>query len=115
MATPLDNLRSAQSRRLTQSCIVYNRAETGNALGRKTYVYNAGPTYACRVQPITAREQPAGDRPIQRADASIVLPWNAVVTENDRLNIGGTYYEVTGTNGDQADRMTLTCDCTRVR
>lgn len=88
---------------------VYSPDRTQTALGGVTSNYAPGAVYPCILQAGVRipKEMNTGEEITSIADYTAKLPWNAVVSVTDRLQVGSNMYEVLAQNGDQSERITL--------
>jgi head-tail adaptor len=100
MTIPSDEItamRTELGKLLPDSCIILTAGSaTPNGAGEVSVSWAASGTVTCRLDPIKGREEIAGGAvdPYQRM--RLTLPYNAGVTEANRVRIGGVDYNVVG-------------------
>jgi SPP1 family predicted phage head-tail adaptor len=93
-AGELAALRAELAALLPDTCVISAGSLTPDSMGEVVTTWTASGTVACRIDPIKAGEQPAGGAVQPYSRMRVTLPYNAVVTHDHRLTIGGVNYEI---------------------
>jgi hypothetical protein len=117
-AQELADLRAEFLSELTETCSVLDVGGTEDDYGGSGGP--PGPTlvYPCRVQEqlYTSPQEQAGGGRVESAMTFIIkMPWNAVVTEKNRIQSGDNIFEVIGNDAGRTDLLTLSNFCRRVK
>ena len=114
-AATLEALRENQELYLTDTCTVLTATDVSSGFGGDVTTWNLGTSYPCRIteerQPI---EKSEGDRTASVILYRIFLPWDAVVSSQDRLRVSGIDYEPFGDTDQVSERLTLQVVCRRL-
>lgn len=108
--------RAAQFRLMDNTAVVQENLAPRTGSGGTKDVWQDTPlSYPCNVQTRNANEVQQAGRTIAAYTYLVKLPWNAAVTERNRLRVEDSFYYIHGTNGDDLNRQTLECYCTVTR
>jgi head-tail adaptor len=125
LETPLDAETLALARETAESTMTETasvRVNTGTVsqhggIRENWTIPDPARAYKCRRQAFPGSQgegaQP-GDRQGVQIIRRILLPWNADVDSGMRLIVGSDTYNVTGTNSDSTDRVSLVCTVAKV-
>lgn len=93
-AAELASMRAALLASLPDRCTIRRNSPTSDGQGGETEAWGDGVSYACRLVRRAVRETREGDRPAGEGRWLLLLPFDATVRAQDRVEIRGTEYEV---------------------
>lgn len=95
-AGDLESMRATLEASLPGTAIIQSKTVVSDGGGGGTASWTAAGTVACRLSPLrSGGETMEGDRVTPDARFAITLPWDASVTEANRLSIASEIYSVT--------------------
>ena len=104
---------------LTDVCIVVSPgATTPNGIGGRTRGPSSSRTYPCRLQsytPFASPEQVRGGQISGQDIYTLLLPWDAVVSPESRVEKDGQRYEVIGPIDQRTERISVQVTVARIR
>jgi HK97 gp10 family phage protein/SPP1 family predicted phage head-tail adaptor len=101
-AADLTSMRGVLNDSLPDSAVIQSRTYTSDSGGGGTATWTAGGTVACRIAPVSGDERAIGGRLSPDAKWIVTLPANTSVSEDQRLVISGTTYEVEAVRGPRS-------------
>ena len=106
----LSKIRKLNLRIMPDTATVYSPTSTSDGRGGWTTTWTAGSSYSCRFRPASQhdrhdRQQLAGGQAISDPMFVAVLPYNAELSEDARLQIDEIDYEIVGWLGNQTYKV----------
>ena len=103
----LSKIRKLNLRIMPDTATVYSPTSTSDGRGGWTTTWTAGSSYSCRCRPASQhdRQQLAGGQAITDPIFVAVLPYDAALSEADRLQINEIDYEIVGWLGNKTYKV----------
>lgn len=108
LAAELASMRGAMVESFPQTCAILRTTAgaSDNQGGHAETEAEVG-TYACRLSASRPVEHEVGDQIVSDLAWTALLPYNADVTQGDRLQVDEDEFEVAGTDADAPERIAL--------
>jgi SPP1 family predicted phage head-tail adaptor len=90
----LNRMREVAEQALPGTAVVQASTYVSDGGGGGSYTWANSGTLSCRVAPIAGGENQVGGRIGANSTHIVTLPWDAVVTEESRLSIGGGTFNI---------------------
>lgn len=102
---------------LPDTAIIYTATSAADGQGGHTETWAAAGTVDCRLSPRTQQQgsEPGyGERQAAVADWVITLPASTTLTESQRVEVGGTAFEVTRVKAPRSWQLSCRADLTKI-
>jgi len=107
----LAGCRSTAGAALPDTAIIQNATSVSDGGGGGSVTWTSAGTLACRIAPMASAEKETGDRISAYTERIVTLPYNAPVTTNSRLLIGGGTLNISAVSERGAWPLTTRVEC----
>ena len=98
-AADITAMRTTLNQSLGGTAVIQSRSYTSDSGGGGTLTWTNSGTVSARISPLTASEEVTGSRLAPEANWIVTLPANTSITEDSRIVMAGTTYEVEAIRG----------------
>lgn len=107
-------MRGVLAESLPETAVIQTRSYTSDGGGGGTLAYTAGGTVDARIAPLSGSEETIGERLSPNAQWVVTLPANTTVSEDSRIVISGTTYEVEAVRGPRSYELSRRVEVSEV-